>query len=133
MLTLTSQSKNGKITLPQNTLDAVAKTFGDCEVEIIFSKKSENKTIRQLGYYFAGIVDGAANHWGWSKEDMHEHLKAVCNKKELIDMNGEVSYIGASTRTLSKREYALFVNRCIQYLAEQGYDCGEPIKTGDTQ
>lgn len=133
MFQLIAQSKDGKLHLSQDTLNAVAQTFGDVELEITFDKRSENKNRRQLGYYFAGIVAGAADFWGWSKEDMHEHLKAECNKKELIDKNGEVSYIGASTKPLSKREYALFVNRCIQYLAEHGYDCGEPINTGDTQ
>lgn len=133
MLKLTAQSKDGKLLISNDTLDAVAKTFGDCDIEIIFDKRSEQKNLRQLGYYFAGIVEGAANFWGWSKEDMHEHLKAVCNRKELVSKTGEISYIGASTRTLSKREYAQFITRAIQYLAEQGYDCGEPIKSWETQ
>ena len=131
MIELIITSIDGRLLVKSETLDAVAKTFGDCELSVFFDKKSENKNRKQIGFYFAAIVKGAADYFGWSPDDMHSHLKEVCNKKELVDKNGEVSYIGASTRPLSKREYAEFVNRCIVYLADKGYDCGEPIRTED--
>jgi hypothetical protein len=118
---ITTRIENSKFDLSQDALDAVAKILGDGNCIIYFDKVHDKYNRKQQGLYFAGIVRQASDFFGWSPEDMHEHLKTVCNKRELVNKNGEIVYIGGSTTNLNKKEYAEYIDRCIRYLAEQGF------------
>lgn len=93
------------------------------EVWLTLERYQSGKSEAQRGYYFAAVVRGATEHFGWEyPELMHDWLKEKCNKIEVPDLKtGEVKMIAGSTVPLKKMDFAAYVDRCIRYLAECGY------------
>ena len=92
------------------------------KVQITFELASERKTKEQLGYWFAGIVKGAAKHFGWEEDQMYEWLISSANKKPVVDkFTGEISYIAFGLSHCDKGELINVIEKAIQALAEQGY------------
>ncbi len=93
---------------------------------ITLEQYSGKNTLAQLGFYWASVVDGATKQCesfrGWTKDELHDWLKGECNKRELVNgRTGEISFIASTTTTLSKYDYAAYIDRCIVRLAMEGY------------
>ena len=93
---------------------------------VVFIPYSGEVTAQMRGYYFSGVIDEAIKQCetfrGWSKEDLHDWLKTECNKRELVNQKtGEVTFVVGSTAKMGKWDYAQFIDRCIQRLAEEGH------------
>ena len=117
--------KNGEVVIP------IDIKHNDKRIIVSWEIYTGGKTISQLGYYFAAVVEGAIKNCesfgGWSKEDLHDWLKVECNKKQLLNpKTGEIAFVPSTTATLKKYEYAEFIDRCIKRLAEEGYVVPEP-------
>lgn len=105
-----------------NTAKNLLKTFEGQKIIAAVKPYRGVKTREQLGYYFAAIVDRAAEHFGYTSEEMHDILKSECNKKPVVNkITGEIIYLPRSTSTHTKEEQMLYIERCIRFLAEQGF------------
>lgn len=112
---------DGSLVISRAVLTEIAHRFDGKKVLVQVEPMEKETSYSQRGYYFAGVVNSAAEFFGWSKEDMHDYLKTECNKREIVFPTGEVRYIVGTTSGMSKKQYMEFIDRCIMRLAELGF------------
>lgn len=114
--------EKGKLLYDADLLKKYLERYEGKEVFVTIQRFDSEKTSAQRSFYFASVVQEAAEHFGWEVEDMHSFLKEECNKKELVNSKtGEVYHVAGSTVPLRKMEMAAFIDRAIRRLAQEGY------------
>jgi len=87
----------------------------------------EKASPAQRGHYFAGIVKQFSLYMGWSEEETHDWLKSECNKKQIVMKGtGEIKLIPSSTAGYNKKEMGEYIDRCVQRIAEEGFNILTP-------
>lgn len=125
---LIASKKGGKFTYDIDEMKQIVSTFPENrKIQISFELASEQKSRQQLGYWFAGVVKDAANHFGWDDIDMYEWLITKCNKKPVVDkFTDELSYVSFGLSRCDKGELTVVIEKAIQALAEQGFTVRPP-------
>lgn len=107
------------------TFDKELQAFAGKDVVITLEKKSRKRSVQQNRYYYGICVEMVwqrLRHLGHevSREDTHEILKSLFNKKELINENtGEIISYAQSTTALSTTDFMAFIADIQKWAAEK--------------
>ena len=94
---------------------------------VILDQLYRKKTRQQLGYYYAGVVKEAADNFSMGEKEMDLWLRNECNKMEIIVFKtGEIVSVSGGFRDYNTKEMAEYIDRCIVFLAQQGYTVKTP-------
>jgi hypothetical protein len=100
------------------------------QVLISYERYSGRKTKSQLGFFFSGIVDFAANNLhggGYSKDEMYAILMDRCNKKPVINRKtGEIERLAVGLSKNDKYKTSLVIDEAIRWLASEGCNVESP-------
>jgi len=105
-ITLPVLIKNGKFASNKDRIIEIVKCYEGMTIDITFSKRINKRSVKQNKYYWKVIVgiflNSIEDAWGeiWSKEDVHEFLKANCNYVE--EVNEDTGEIIRKTRSTTK-------------------------------
>lgn len=113
---------------------SIAKSIGQAirsldekTVMIQVSEVKPRRSLNQNAYYWAAIIPAARLVFQdagqvITVEECHWYLKKHVGglEKTICDPNGEVFSIACSSRTLTKNEFADFVDKCIFFIEEHG-------------
>ncbi len=94
------------------------------EMEVIVQRLYATRSLEQNAYWWGMCVQPVADHTGYSPEEIHEFAKQKFIPKivALCDRNGEIKgecVIGGSTRLLSTKSFATFVDHFRQWAASE--------------
>jgi hypothetical protein len=110
----------------QTMIDFLVKHEGK-DIFVTFDVIGENKTLKQLNYYWAAVIKTVENDLGWERGSLHEYLKLKFNPIEQVDLlTGEVKVFGGSTKLMTKERYREYIHHCIVHLLEAGCHVPEP-------
>lgn len=90
-------------------------------IEVRVSKERQNKSSQANRYYWGVVIEcarkGMEEMTGeqWHPEEAHDLLKQYCNAKELKAGLSSVK-VGKTTKGMSKEEFALYIDRCVQWI-----------------
>lgn len=91
---------------------------------ISYDKPYKDKTLKQLGYFFGGLVGSIKDYYKengeeWDGEDIKENFYQACAKlddrlkKEVRRFNGDVYEVPKRLSEMDIEEASLFIDRCI--------------------
>ncbi|MEM6734463.1 MAG: hypothetical protein AAF620_00195 [Bacteroidota bacterium] len=80
------------------------------EYTIYLCDHKKNRSLQANRYYHGVVVRSIHQHTGIDAEDIHELLKYKFNPKR-IDITGNQTQIGGSTRGLTSKEFILFIEK----------------------
>jgi hypothetical protein len=111
---ITKASETGRV-------EVYVPELADRRVVVSVKRFSGRKTTAQLGYFFSAIIQRASKEYGCQPKEMYALLMDACNKKPVVNQKtGEIVYVSFGLSTNDKFETAQTIDRCIQFLAEQG-------------
>lgn len=117
---------SGKLTIANRlTFEKELKSFAGKQVVLTLEKKSKKRSVLQNRYYYGVCVQMV-----WqrlidlghevSREDTHEILKSLFNKREIVDENtGEIISFPQSTTALSTTGFMEFIANIQKWAAEK--------------
>lgn len=96
----------------------------DCELSIIIERQHATRSIAQNRLYFGVYCAVLSEHTGYSKEEIHEILKAkfLPKKLALADANGEIVeefIVGHTTTRLNKIQFGEYLEKIQHWAAEE--------------
>ena len=91
---------------------------------ISYDKPFKDKTLKQLGYFFGGLVGSIKDYYKengeeWEIEDIKENFYQACAKiddrlkKEVRRFNGDVYEVPKRLSEMDIEEASLFIDRCV--------------------
>lgn len=91
---------------------------------ISYDKPFKDKTLKQLGYFFGGLVGSIKDYYHeigeeWEAEDIKENFYQACAKlddrliKQVRRFNGDVYEVPKRLSEMDIEEASLFIDRCI--------------------
>lgn len=91
---------------------------------ISYDKPYKDKTLKQLGYFFGGLVGSIKDYYKengeeWEIEDIKENFYQACAKiddrlkKEVRRFNGDVYEVPKRLSEMDIEEASLFIDRCV--------------------
>lgn len=91
---------------------------------ISYDKPYKDKTLKQLGYFFGGLVGSIKDYYKeigeeWEVEDIKENFYQACAKiderlkKEVRRFNGDVYEVPKRLSEMDIEEASLFIDRCV--------------------
>jgi len=86
------------------------------EYEILIRPYKKNKTLEQLGYYFAAVVPVCSAWQGLAAEDADIFLKHKCCTPRIMEVMGEVIEVRASIAKMNIAEMSEYIDACITFL-----------------
>ena len=108
--------QDGKLRIDYRAqFDAYLRRFEGEAVEVEVRKRRSQRSGRQNRYWWGVLVPALADHTGYSKDEMHEALKAKFLSTE--DLSLGLTKIG-STAKLGTQEFADLVDRVVLWAAE---------------
>jgi len=122
---LTTWLKNGKFTTNLNLIKGFCSAWDDSLIHVTFHKKRNEKSNKQLGYYFTVIIpimqNCIKNEWEeiWSKSETHEFLLSNFNYEELV--NEDTGVILRKVRRSSAnntKQQETYHTRCREFILE---------------
>lgn len=105
--------------------DLVEMYLGSFEgkpVNVSIERVRKNRTANQNSWYWACVVSIPAEHYGYTKDEMHEAYKLMFLKKESFDKPTTIK----SSANLSTGEFTEYVENCRNWAAEQGFVIPDP-------
>lgn len=90
------------------------------EYEITIKPYKKNKTLEQLGYYWAVIVPVCMEWQGLVKGDADIWLKEKCAIPRVIEVMGEVFEVRASIAKMKIKEMSKYIDDCVNFLGSHG-------------
>jgi hypothetical protein len=125
MIVLRTRVNNGTVsTTVQNEIKAFLNMYEGKEVEIVLKKARSKRSDLQNRYYWGCVVEivrQALKELGHrlDKDEVHYFLREKFNYKELVnESTGESLKLPSSTTTLTKTEFAEYIERIAQWSAE---------------
>lgn len=114
----------GAIQINRKHLAQLLRGRQDCELEIVIERKHATRSVAQNRLYWGVYCAVLSEHTGYSKDELHELLKAkfLPKKMALADANGEITeefVIGGSTTRLNKIEFGEYLRQIQQWAAEE--------------
>jgi hypothetical protein len=120
----TGSVRRGKLEVRnRDAFEKAMKTFADGEVLVRIAHIKATRSEQQNRWYWGVIVELLADHTGYSRDEMHEVLKAKFLPKRvaLCDGNGVVVddfVIGGSTAKLNKQTFGEYCEAIRSWAAE---------------
>jgi len=120
---IVAQIKKGKLIYNVEDMRAILSNLKESSyIQITISNLSEAKSKEQLGYFFGGIVNDAAEHFGWEEEEMYQWLISECNKQAVVNkFTGEINYVAFGLSHCDKGGISAVIEKAIRLLAEHGF------------
>lgn len=85
---------------------------------------SARRSLAANGFYFGVVVKALCDVTGYTKKEMHEILKAKFATQEMwvVKPTGEYELVVVplSTSTMSKEEFAQYIDSCVGFAEEMG-------------
>ena len=108
--------QDGKLHLDYRAqFDAYLRRFEGDEVEVEVRKRRSKRSTAQNAYWWSVVVPTLAEHTGYTRDEMHEALKAKFLSAE--DLSLGLTKIG-STAKLNTQDFADLVDRVVLWAAE---------------
>ena len=108
--------QDGKLRIDYRAqFDAYLRRFEGEAVEVEVRKRRSQRSRAQNAFWWSVVVPTLAEHTGYSKDEMHEALKAKFLSTE--DLSLGLTKIG-STAKLGTQEFADLVDRVVLWAAE---------------
>lgn len=122
-IVLPARLEKGEIRVSHGRLAAALKGRRDCPLEIIIERKHATRSLAQNALYWGVYVTVLAEHTGYTRDEIHEVLKAkfLPRRIALADGQGEVRgefLIGQTTTRLNKIEFGEYLRSIQQWAAE---------------
>jgi hypothetical protein len=98
-------------------LEEWARQHPNKNIVIKFERKGSKRSAPQNRYYFGVVVKEITirlrelGHTWVNDEDVHELLKSKFNYEHIVGEGGEVLELGKSTTTLTKTQFAEYVDK----------------------
>lgn len=92
------------------------------EIEVIVRRRKKGRTNPQNAWYWSCVVGLAAEHFGYTPDEMHEAYKFMFLQRKEQDKPITVK----STTSLSTVEFTEYVEKCRQFCAEEGIVIPDP-------
>jgi hypothetical protein len=109
--------QDGKLRLDsKKQYDAYITRFEGDEVEVTVRKRRSRRSEQQNGYYWSVVIPLMAEHCGYTRDEMHEAIKAKFLGQE--DQSRGLLRIGSTAR-LNTLEFADLVDRVILWAAHE--------------
>jgi len=107
------------------TLKLSLVRFAGERIIVRVQKWTARRSLAANNYYWGVIVKSISEYTGYHKDEVHEILRAkfAMDTRWIVnEKNGEVTEVAcpASTATMTKAEFALFVDRCAAFAFELG-------------
>lgn len=114
----------GEVQINTPHLKRLLRGRHDCELSIIIERQHATRSIAQNRMYFGVYCAVLSEHTGYSKEEVHEVLKAkfLPKKLALADEHGEVKeefIVGTTTTRLTKIQFGEYLEKIQQWAAEE--------------
>lgn len=101
---------------------------------ISYDKPFKDKTLKQLGYIFGGLIDSVIDFYAeqgikWTQDDVKENFYQACSKldeslvKVVRRFNGDVYQVPKRLSEMSLEEASLFIDKCLYLI-----DHAKPFK-----
>lgn len=124
--------------ITQHDAQAIAQTFGSGTLEIQISKAQQQKRTTQGAYYWGVVLPAIqatlrelgynmllrdADNWvaqqlmHMDKQSIHTYLKSRFVECVRIDAAGNVVRYQPSTQTMSRKEFAEYINKVLHFAA----------------
>lgn len=103
-LTITAKADKGRIIYDDPVkLSKILTVFNGKDLVVTFKDNKNRRSISQNKYYWKCIIDPLAEHTGYSRDEMHEILRAKFLPEEKT-IGGETIHFSRSTTTLNTAE-----------------------------
>lgn len=119
-----AQVVNGQLvyTRPE-TVQMYLGSFEGKPVNVTIEGVRKNRTTDQNSWYWACVVSIPAEHYGYTKDEMHEAYKLMfLRKRREVDKPQTIK----SSANLSTGEFTEYVEKCRNWAAEQGFIILDP-------
>ena len=124
MSTFTQLIRDGEYSESQKTrvIDFISSLIIDkqSEYEITIKPYKKNKTLEQLGYYWAGVVPVCMEWHGLVKADADIFLKEMCAIPRVMMVMGEVYEVRATIAKMKIKEMSQYIDGCVNFLGSHG-------------
>lgn len=91
---------------------------------ISYDKPFKDKTVRQLGYIFGGLVDSVVEYYKrlgiiWEKDDVKENFYQACSKiderliRNVQRFNGDMYQVPKRLSEMDLEEASIFIEKCL--------------------
>ena len=99
--------------------------FDTCKsLAISYDKSFKDKTVKQLGYIFGGLIDSVIDFYAdqgikWTQDDVKENFYQACSKldenlvKVVRRFNGDVYQVPKRLSEMTVEEASVFIDKCI--------------------
>lgn len=118
LVTAAGYIKAGRLLLhDRKSFDSAVSGLKDgWEVELEISRLRAHRSHLANRYYFGVVIKALSNHTGYTREDLHDLMKARFLPKELAILNGtgdivDQFVLGGSTRELDTVQFYEYVER----------------------
>jgi len=98
-------------------IEFIQSLNGDTKVDITITKHDDPKTLQQNAYYWAAYVKPLSDHFGYTKQEMHEVLLAECFGQHKV---GELILPNKRTGPMKKKEMMEYLDWLPRFAAEHG-------------
>ncbi len=112
--------KDGKFILDNRSVfDSWIKNFEGKRMQAEFGKEDESHTINQFRYLYACVYAPLASLFGYTVKEIDGLLKKKFLTKT-IEKGKKIRTYVQDKRDLTKQELAEYIDKCIQFAAENG-------------
>jgi len=92
------------------------------EFDLTIEQHKERRTQAANRYYWGVVCEIAGQHFGYTKDEMHEAFKILFLRKPKEE--GKPATVG-STATLDTIQFTDYLDKCIRFCAEHGIEIPE--------
>ena len=120
--------QEGKLHLTRNEKalfrDYLATLEGK-EVQVAVEERKYTRTLPQNNWYWAAVVQIPADHFGYTKEEMHAVYGQMFRKAEKVIADKIYEYV-RSTTTMTTAEFSDYCEKCRMWAAGEGIVIPDP-------
>lgn len=119
--TFSARVEKGKLVIENPTAWREVLATLEGPIYVVLRKQKKDRSLPQNRYYFGCVVKIAADHFGYSSDEMHDAFKLMFLKREGL---GPVTVY--STAAMTTGEFTDYLAKCVQFCAENNLVIPDP-------